>query len=203
LLTTARSMAGQPAAARSGDPALDGAIGERVASTPLSAPRRGVRWLGVGAVGGGLRLDNPYRLATPLGDSYASLSATAPYVDLLLGIATGRPTGVQQGGALAFTAALAGVAQHALRPDYIAVVRPGPRWHARARAGVPIVLDPDVTAGLEVAVAAGWYASAGLGLTAELVSSLFFGAATPERDRTLIPVVGIAVGAFADYERWP
>ena len=32
--------------------------------------------------GDGLRFNNPYRLATPLGDNAESLSRTAPYVDI-------------------------------------------------------------------------------------------------------------------------
>ena len=45
--------------------------------------------------------------------------------------------------------------------------------------------------------------SGGLGVTAELVTSLFFGAATWESDPTFIPVVSFQLGAYAEYEVLP
>ena len=52
------------------------------------------------------------------------------------------------------------------------------------RLGVPVVLEPDVTAGVELGAAAVWHFLAGLGIYAELIGSLFFGAATLDKDRT-------------------
>jgi hypothetical protein len=72
-----------------------------------------------------------------------------------------------------------------------------------SRLGVPIVTRPDVNAGLEGAFGALWFATAGTGITAEFVGSMFYGAATRERDRTAIPVASLQIGVFLDYEVIP
>ncbi|MBN2195587.1 MAG: hypothetical protein JW751_22395 [Polyangiaceae bacterium] len=182
-----------------GDPEPSGGA---VAVTPL--PPRGAvgRWIGTVMMGRALRLNNPYRLSTPLGKTAESVSVTAPYLDLALGWTRGPVGGLQHGSTVGFSSALTGVSQHVVTPAYLALWRPGPRWHARGRLGVPVVLNPDVTTGIETAIAAAWYARAGLGLTAELSGSLFFGAATHERERTAIPLVGLSLGGVVDYEVW-
>src|SRR5262249_5432204 len=53
--------------------------------------------------GTGLRFNNPYRLATPLGSDAESVSRTAAYVDLGLGATFGSPLGFQHGAALRLT----------------------------------------------------------------------------------------------------
>jgi hypothetical protein len=54
-----------------------------------------------------------------------------------------------------------------------------------------------------LALGAGYLVTAGMGLTAELVSSLFFGAATWENDPSLSPLLSLQLGAFLTYELLP
>src|SRR4051794_8601691 len=60
-------------------------------------------------VGSGLRLNNPSRLATPLGESAESVSRTATYTDIGVAATLGNPLGVQHGIALRVSFSLAGV----------------------------------------------------------------------------------------------
>jgi len=177
-------------------------VTETTASTPLDAPRGASRWLASAALGRALRFDNPYRLATPLGETPASVSATAPYVDLAVGWSRGGPSRIQHGAVLAWSVAVAGVRQSALAPGYLAVLRPVARWHLRWRLGPSAVLEPDPTVGWEAAVGGAWYARAGMGLTVELSGSVFYGAATREHERTTIPLAGLSFGWIVDYEVW-
>ncbi len=177
-------------------------VTETMASTPLDAPRAASRWLASAALGRALRFNNPYRLATPLGETPASLSATAPFVDLAVGWTRGGLSRIQHGALLGWSVAVAGVRQSALVPGYLAVMRPVARWHLRWRLGPSAVLEPDPTVGVEAAVGGAWYARAGMGLTVELSGSAFYGAATRERERTVIPLAGLSVGWFVDYEVW-
>ena len=82
---------------------LASAAGPRVASPPpnglASLPVSGLASLSVGR---GLRFNNPYRLARPLGDSAESVSLAATYLDLGLGLLFGGRDfrhGVALGGA--------------------------------------------------------------------------------------------------------
>jgi len=155
------------------------------------------------AVGRALRLDNPYRLATPLGRSAQSVSLTAPYADFTVGWTRGGVSRVQHGVALVGSVALAGVRQSALAPSYLAVLRPDARWHLRSRFGPSAVLAPDPTVGLEGAFGGAGYVRAGVALSIELSGSVFYGAATREHERTSIPVIGLSVGGLVDHEVWP
>lgn len=152
--------------------------------------------------GEGLRFNNPYRLATPIGSDAESLSLTAPYVDVGLGATFGNPLGLQHGGALRTSVALQGVGQVVMTPSYLA----WRRWRAIAlygRAGVPIVATPDVTWGLEAGVGATWFFLGGFGLAAEVVGDVFYGAGTREKATVTYPVLSGQLGFVVAYEVLP
>lgn len=152
------------------------------------------------ALGRGLRFNNPYRLERVLGDSPESLSLSATYIDFSLGVAQGDPSGLQHGVSAHLSTALSGIRQEVLTPSYRLLYRPVSPWMWTGRLGVPVVLEPDVTAGVELGAAAVWHFLAGLGIYAELIGSLFFGAATLDKDRTTIPMLSGQLGLWADYE---
>jgi hypothetical protein len=163
-------------------------------------------WHGFGALslGKGLRFNNPYRLATPLGDTPESLSLTAAYYDLALGFVRGPARGLGHGAVLHLSIAAQGIPQEALSVSYTALERlEGGRTLLFGRAGIPIVLAPDLTGGLEIAVGAAYMITAGLGVQSELVGSLYYGAATPDHSVSTIPVVSAQLGLFVDYEVLP
>jgi hypothetical protein len=155
------------------------------------------------ALGRGIRFNNPYRLATPLGDTAESLSLSATYLDLSIGAVLGPPGGIGHGGSLHLASALDGIPQQVLTPSYLALQRFAGGFIVYGRAGVPIVLGPDVNAGFELAGGGAWLFSAGLGATAELVGSVFYGAATHEHSVTIIPIVALQLGVMIDYEILP
>lgn len=153
-------------------------------------------------VGEGLRFNNPYRLATPLGDDAESLSLTAPYVDIGLAATFGNPLGLQHGGALRTSVALQGVGQVVMTPSYLA----WRRWRSLAlygRAGIPIVATPDLTWGLEAGVGGTWFFLGGIGLAAEVVGDVFYGAGTREKATTTYPVLSGQLGFVLAYEVLP
>jgi hypothetical protein len=152
------------------------------------------------ALGRGLRFNNPFRLRTQLGDDAESLSLSAPYLDLTAGMAFGRADGVAHGGALVLSIALEGVPQEVLAPSYVALWRLPPRWLLIGRAGLPIVLEPDANLGFELGVGGVFRLAAGVGLCAELVGSLFYGAATPEVSVTTVPLAALELGVWLSYE---
>ena len=153
-------------------------------------------------VGDGLRFNNPYRLATPLGSDAESLSRTAPYIDIGLAATFGNPLGLQHGAALRTSAALHGVGQVVMTPSYLA----WRRWRSIAaygRAGVPLVITPDVTWGLEAGLGATWFFLGGFGVAAEMVGDLFYGAATRDKAATTYPVLSGQLGFVIAYEVLP
>jgi hypothetical protein len=153
-------------------------------------------------VGDGLRFQNPYRLSTPLGTSAESLSRTAAYVDIGLGLTFGNPLGIQHGFALRTTGAVEGVGQVVMTPSYLM----WRRWSALAvhgRAGVPFVLTPDATWGLELAGGATWFFLGGIGLSGELVGDLYYGAGTLESHAVTYPVLSAQLGLVVAYEVLP
>jgi len=170
---------------------------------PLSAGGPYVHFMGALALGEGLRFNNPYRLSKVLGKSPESLSLTAPYLDFSAAALLGHPDGLQHGLAVHLSTAVQGIAQEVLAPSYIALVRLPPRFAVYGRAGLPVVLEPDATLGLELAAGGAWMASAGLGVTAELVGSVYYGAATEQTPVTTIPVLSLQIGAVVDYEVLP
>jgi hypothetical protein len=160
-------------------------------------------WHGFGslALGDGLRFNNPYRLSTPLGKTPESLSLTAAYYDLALGVVRGPPDGLAHGAVLHLSIAAQGIPQEVLSLSYIALERVGDgRTMLFGRAGIPIVLQPDLGGGVEAAFGAAYMISAGLGVQSELVGSLYYGAGTLDRSVTTIPVLSAELGLFIDYE---
>lgn len=153
-------------------------------------------------VGDGLRFNNPYRLATVLGHTAESLSRTAPYTDVGAAIAFGNPTRTANGISLRVSVALEGVSQSVLTPSYI-VLRRFSDCAAYARAGAAIVLSPDTTWGFEVAAGGIWFARAGIGVVAEVVGDLFYGAATREASQPTYPVLSGQGGLWLSWEALP
>ena len=163
-------------------------------------------WHGFGSLslGKGLRFNNPYRLATPLGDSAESLSLAAAYYDISLGVVRGPARGLSHGAVLHLSIAAQGIPQEVLSVSYAALERfDDGRMLLLGRAGIPVVLRPDLTGGLELAVGAAYMLSAGLGIQSELVGSVYYGAATPDRSVSIIPMLSAQLGLFVDYEVLP
>lgn len=153
-------------------------------------------------VGTGLRFNNPYRLATPLGGDAESVSRTATYVDVGLGMTFGNPLGLQHGFSLRTTGALEGVGQVVMTPSYVA----WRRWRslaAHGRAGVAAVLTPDVTWGFELAAGVTWFFLGGFGLSAEIVGDVFYGAGTRDVAAATYPVLSGQLGLVVAYEVLP
>ncbi|HKY40234.1 MAG TPA: hypothetical protein VJN18_30070 [Polyangiaceae bacterium] len=160
-------------------------------------------WMGGLYFGRGLRLNNPYRLQTVLGDDAESLSLTASYLDLHAARTFSGPDGFEHGIAAHFSVAVQGIRQEVLTPSYLLARRFGPRMLGYARAGFPIVLEPDAAVGLEAGLGGAYFLSASLGIGAELDFSFFYGAATIEEAATVIPVMSLAFGMFFDWEFLP
>ncbi len=152
--------------------------------------------------GTGLRFNNPYRLAMPLGGDAESVSRTSGYVDLGLGMTLGNPLGFQHGASLRTSIAVEGVGQVVLTPSYFLWRRKG-ALAAFGRAGVPIVLAPDVTWGFEGAVGGVFFFLGGIGAVAELVGDLFYGTGTREVSTAAYPVLSGQLGFIGTYEVLP
>jgi hypothetical protein len=154
--------------------------------------------LGAGA---GLRLNNPFRLQTPLGSTPRSLSASAPYADLRALSLWGDPFAWHYGFALSFAAALQGISQQVITPA-LAVSRPltDALW-VQGYAGAPIVLSPDANVGLEAGVELSYWVRSGWGLYAGLVGDQYWGAATDQSWAVSIPIVAAQAGLCLQYER--
>lgn len=173
-----------------------------VHTEPVAAPAGFLpyfRLLGTLQGGTGLRFNNPYRLATPLGDSAESVSRTSAYVDAGLAVLFGAPTLVQHGPALRLSVGLEGVPEQVLAPSYL-VCREVGSFQPCARVGVPIVLAQDSNAGVEVGLGVSYYLRAGLGVLAEANASLFYGAATREVAYPAYPIVSGQLGVVVSYE---
>ncbi len=153
-------------------------------------------------VGDGLRFNNPYRLATPLGSSAESVSRTAAYTDVGLGATLGSPTWLQHGLALRMSFALEGVRQAVLTPAY-QVWRRWTSWAVYGRAGVPIVLSPTTTWGLETGLGCVYFPRAGIGVAAEIVGDVFYGAGTREVATPAYPIASGQLGVIVAYEVLP
>jgi hypothetical protein len=154
-------------------------------------------------VGDGLRFNNPFRLATPLGSSAESVSRTAAYTDLGVAATFGNPLGLLEHGlALRGTLAVEGVGQFVLTPAYLGWKR-WRAWAAYGRFGVPIALTPEPTWGFELGAGAVWFARAGLGIAGELVGDLFYGAGTREVAHPSYPILSAQLGFVAAWEILP
>ena len=194
-----------PAPQTPGAPAPSGELdlSRTVAKTPVRETGGYVHTFAELSLGKGLRLNNPYRLATPLGDSPESVSWSATYLDLGVGAAFGPPDFLKHGGEVSLSIALDGIAQEVITLSYVALLPLGEHALARGRAGVPIVLEPDANVGLELAAGGAWLFTGGFGVSAELVGSLFYGAATLEKPATAIPLIAFELGIWVDYEMLP
>jgi hypothetical protein len=98
---------------------------------------------------------------------------------------------------------LGGVPQEVVTPSYVALFHATPRWTFRGRAGLPVVIEPDANVGFEAAVGGVFFGTAALGVTLDVVGSLFFGAATVETPRTAIPLLSMEIGVLYEYEVLP
>jgi hypothetical protein len=163
----------------------------------------GYAQLFVSVMGGtGLRFNNPYRLPTPLGEDAESVSRTAGYLDIGLAGTLGNPLGFQHGFALRTTVAVEGVGQIVMAPSYFGWRRWG-AWAAFVRAGTPLVLSPKVTWGLEASAGGAWFFLGGVGLVAEVVGDLFYGAGTRDVAVAAYPILSGQLGILGTYEVLP
>lgn len=178
-------------------------FGEGVATTPRSLEGTYVHGFSELMLGRGLRFNNPFRLGDVLGDDAESLSLAATYLDLGAGVLFGPPDGLQHGGVLSLSIALEGVAQEVLSVSYVTGLRLDEVWSLRARAGVPLVMEPDFNAGAELGAGATFMFTGGVGVAAEVVGSWFYGAAVWDRGATAIPLLSLELGLFLDYEVLP
>ncbi|MBS2015852.1 MAG: hypothetical protein JST00_23390 [Deltaproteobacteria bacterium] len=161
-----------------------------------------VQLFGTLMVGTGLRFNNPYRLATPLGDDAESLSRTATYADFGFGVTFGNPLGVQHGLALRISTAMEGVGQVVTTPSYF-VWR---RWHSLAafgRLGLPVVLTPSPTWGFEASVGGAWFFTGGIGIAAEMVGDIIYGAGTADVSAATYPLLSGQLGLITTLEVLP
>jgi hypothetical protein len=154
-------------------------------------------------LGKGLRLNNPFRLATPIGDDPDGVSFTAYYIDLGIGAAFGPPAELQHGGAASLSIATDGIAQQVMSLSYVALYPVTRQALVRGRAGMPIVFGPDASIGMELAAGAAWLFTGGLGVSAELVGSLFYGAAIEDKSSTAVPLLSLEIGVWFDHEVLP
>lgn len=154
-------------------------------------------------IGRGLRFNNPYRLSTQLAEDARSVSLTASYADLGLGVAFGAPDGLQHGGALHLSFALAGVGQATLTPSYLLAYR-GPRpFLAYGRLGPSFVLTPDPTIGGEVAGGFAWFLTGKIAVAGELVFDLYYGAGTRDVGIATYPILSGQLGLLVEHEFLP
>jgi hypothetical protein len=159
-------------------------------------------WLGSLSIGRGLRFNNPYRLETPLGDTAESVSLAATYLDLGLAVLIGERE-FRHGALLGGSVALQGIGQFVLTPSYLAQLGLTDSVDLRGRVGVPIVVAPDTTLGLEAGVGSSLALAYGVGALVEFVGSVFFGAATDQTSITTIPMLSLQVGLFFERQVSP
>ena len=181
------------------------AVDPAVARELSALTRRGtyLRLFATAMVGEGMRFNNPYRLSKQLGKTGESLSLTAPYSDLGGGITFGPPDGLQHGAFLSWSEALSGVPQTVITPSYVALYRGPNPFMLWGRAGVPVILGPDPNAGFELAASFAYFVTAGIGASASLVGSGYYGAGTREVKAAFYPVLSGQLGLIVDYEVLP
>src|SRR5579883_2625645 len=150
-------------------------------------------------VGDGLRFNNPYRLSTVLGSDAQALSRTAAYADLGGALVLGDPLTLAHGISLRGSFAMEGIPQAVMTPAYLVFHRWGP-WGAYGRAGAAIVLTPDTTWGFEGAAGGVWFPLAGVGIAAELVGDVFYGAGTHDVQVATYPVLSAEGGLWLSWE---
>lgn len=167
------------------------------------ATKPGYAQVFVTVMGGlGLRFNNPYRLPTALGDDAESVSRSASFVDMGLAATLGSPLGLQHGAALRASVAVEGVGQVVMTPSYFGFRRRG-ALAAFGRVGVPIVLTPNVTWGLEGSVGGAFFFLGGLGVAAEVVGDVIYGAGTRDVKTATYPILSGQLGLIGTYEMFP
>lgn len=192
------------AAAPAPAPSPDGAPPPDDLATLLAPPGPTYNFVGSFFVGDGLRFNNPYRLATQLGESARTVSVTTPYVDFGIALGVGDAFGLRHGAALNLSVALSGVGQAVLAPTYFVSYRGGSqRFLGFGRLGPVIVLSPDANAGGELGLGGAVFLTAKSALSAELVADLVYGAATREAGYPVYPVLSLQVGLLLDHEVLP
>lgn len=162
-----------------------------------------VRLFGSFELGRGFRFNNPFRLATELGQTAQSVSLTASYADLGLGLTFGAPDGVQHGAALHASFALAGVGQAVITPTYLIAYRGPNPFLAYGRLGPSFVLTPDPTVGGEVAAGFAWFLTGKVAIAGELVFDLYYGAGTYDVGIAPYPILSGQLGLLVDHEFLP
>ena len=183
------------------------------AAAPAPAADLGARWDALGKpvelgfrllesleFGRGLRFNNPYRLATELGSSAESVSATAGYADLGAGVLVGPPDGLQHGAAVHASFALAGVPQAVITPTYMLGYRAGHPWLAYGRVGPSFVITPDPTIGIEAAGGFSWFFTGHVAIAGEIVFDLYYGAGTQQVAVATYPILSGQLGLLVDQE---
>jgi len=198
-----RAESDDPPTPRATVPASELDLSAGVAKTRAPEDGQYVHGFGEFMLGKGLRLNNPFRLATPVGDDSDGLSFTAYYLDLGLGAAFGPPAGLQHGGEVSLSIATDGIAQQVMSLSYVAIYPLSSQALFRGRAGLPIVITPDSNIGMELAAGGAWLFTGGLGVSAELVGSLFYGAAIDEKSSTSWPIISLEIGVWFDHEVLP
>lgn len=158
--------------------------------------------LATALVGDGLRFNNPYRLSTVLGSDAQSLSRTATYADIGAALMLGDPAALAHGLSLRMSIAMEGVPQAVMTPAYLVFHRWGP-WGVYGRAGAAIVLTPDTTWGFEGGAGGVWFPVAGVGIAAELVGDVFYGAGTNDVQVATYPVLSAEGGLWLSWEALP
>jgi len=153
--------------------------------------------------GRGLRFNNPYRLRTELGDSAESVSLTASYTDVAVAMVFGEPEGLQHGGVLHLTFALEGVPQQAISASYMLAYRGAEAFSVYGRLGPSLLIAPDSNIGGELAAGGAYMVTGALGITAEIVGNLYYGAGTYSAQYTVVPILSAQAGIIADFEVLP
>lgn len=182
------------------DASRSAAIGSASRAKPELDRGTYVHLLGTLSIGAGLRFNNPYRLDRPLGSTAESVSLSARYLDLGGAVLFHHAGRFQHGAHLHWSRSLSGISQAVLTPSYIGLYRPSASWMAYGRAGVPFVLSPDSNVGGEIAMGGAVYVLTGVGVTAEVGATGFYGAATREVAATFIPIVYAQAGLAFDLE---
>ncbi len=153
--------------------------------------------------GRGLRFNNPYRLRTQLGDTAESMSLTATYLDASVAMGFGPADGAHHGAAVHLSVALEGISQQAISASYVLGYRGAEPFGVYGRAGPSVLLSPDPNLGGELAAGAAYFFTGVLGLTAELVGNLYYGAGTYTATYTAYPILSAQLGIIADLEVLP